>query len=297
LTLENTKLLVKLLSPETANIKNIFHQKTVPYSPGEGTSSSLRVFTPRGQSTPRTSPTGTPVPVITFTPSLEWDTSCLQDPFSGGQSNLLGIHRLSGRKPSDTDPNLLDSDKIPIVSTDISSLSISLDSSVVRFVEAAGNISSTVVQTSVLASTMEDQAEELLEEVDSLLGRMQINPVSDIEEEFLEDDLLRLETMKNDAENCIRMFLTWERRYKDGMDATLKATVNKRVQLMETDLKAYKLGMAVKKKALRASLPPPSVSMPSANNDHPIIQHLQHEKADEQSLQAITLRNKIQSAR
>ena len=194
---------------------NIQEEPTVPYSPGEGTSSRLRIFTPRGQSTPRTSPTGTPVPVITLTPSLEWDTSCLQDPFSGGQSDLLGIHRLSDRKPSGTDPNLLDSDKIPIVSTDISSLSISLDSSVVRFVEAAGNISSTVVQTSVLASTMEDQAEELLEEVDSLLGRMQINPVSDIEEEFLEDDLLRLETMKNDAENCFRLFLTWKRRYKE----------------------------------------------------------------------------------
>ena len=32
LTLENTKLLVKLLTPETANIKNIFHQKTLLYT-------------------------------------------------------------------------------------------------------------------------------------------------------------------------------------------------------------------------------------------------------------------------
>ena len=32
LTLGNTKLLVKLLSPETANIKNIFHQKTLLYT-------------------------------------------------------------------------------------------------------------------------------------------------------------------------------------------------------------------------------------------------------------------------
>jgi hypothetical protein len=31
LTLENTKLLVKLLTPETANIKNIFDQKTLLY--------------------------------------------------------------------------------------------------------------------------------------------------------------------------------------------------------------------------------------------------------------------------
>ena len=73
---------------------------------------------------------------------------------------------------------------------------------------SAGNISST------------GHAEELLEEVDSLMGRMQSNPVSDIEEEFLEDNLLRLETMKNDADNCLRLLMTWERRYKDGMDPT-----------------------------------------------------------------------------
>ena len=32
LTPANTKLLVKLLSPETANIKNIFNQKTLLYT-------------------------------------------------------------------------------------------------------------------------------------------------------------------------------------------------------------------------------------------------------------------------
>jgi hypothetical protein len=32
LTLVSTKLLVKLLTPETANIKNIFHQKTLLYT-------------------------------------------------------------------------------------------------------------------------------------------------------------------------------------------------------------------------------------------------------------------------
>ena len=32
LTLVSTKLLVKLISPETANIKNIFHQKTLLYT-------------------------------------------------------------------------------------------------------------------------------------------------------------------------------------------------------------------------------------------------------------------------
>ena len=55
--------------------------------------------------------------------------------------------------------------------------------------------------------------------------------------------------------------------------------------------------MAAKKKALHPSgPPPPSVGMPSANNVQAIIQHLQHEKKEEQSLQVITVRNQVQSA-
>lgn len=101
-----------------------------------------QVSSPRAQSTPFTTPTGTPVPVITVTPSvatpsLEYDNSCLQDPFSGGESDLQGIHRLA----SATDPNLLDNHQIPIVSTDISDLSTSLDSSFLNQIEAAGNLS------------------------------------------------------------------------------------------------------------------------------------------------------------
>ena len=169
-------------------------------SPGGETGSTPCFLTHRGQSTPLRSPTGTPVSVITLTPSLEWDTSCLQDPFSGGQSDLLGIHRLSGRKSSGTDSNLLDSDKVPIVSTEISSLSISLDSSIIRLVESAGNISSIAGQDTVMAQAQTSDAEDLLEEVDSLMGRMEINPVSDIQEDFIEDSLIRLEGMMSDAE-------------------------------------------------------------------------------------------------
>ena len=83
-----------------------------------------QVSSPRAQSTPFTTPAGTPVPVITVTPSvatpsLEYDNSCLQDPSSGGASDLQGIHRLA----STTEPNLVDNHQIPIVSTDISDLS------------------------------------------------------------------------------------------------------------------------------------------------------------------------------
>ena len=54
------------------------------------------------------------------------------------------------RKPSATDPHLIDNDKVLIVST--------------------------------VMSAMDAEAEDLLGEVDSLMGRMRINPVSDIQE-------------------------------------------------------------------------------------------------------------------
>jgi hypothetical protein len=100
---------------------------------------------------------------------------------------------LEKKKLSDTDIHLIDNDKVLIVST----ASSSFYSSIVRKVESTGNIPSTVM------SAMDAEAEDLLEEVDSLMGRMRINPVSDIQEAFLEDDLLRLEGMKNDAESCL----------------------------------------------------------------------------------------------
>ena len=141
----------------------------------------------RGHSSPITDPDRVLVPLLTQAsslpstpvPSLEWDRSCLQEPFHGGQSNFLGIQRLEKRKLSATDPNFVD------------------NLSIVRLVESAGNISSTVM------SAMDAAAEDLMEEVDSMMDRMRIHPVFDIQEEFLEDNLLRLEGMKNDAEACL----------------------------------------------------------------------------------------------
>ena len=181
---------------------SIQEEPTVPHSP-------------RGQSTPRTSPVGTPVPVITFTPSLEWDTSCLQDPFSGGQSDLLGIHRLSDRKSSDTDPNLLDSNKIPIVSTDTSSLSITLDSSFLKLVESAGNLSSIVDQVTVRPPTMESEAKEIMGEIDAVMGVMECCPVADIPDEFLDDGIMRMEGLVNDVTAILKQNRGWVRKYQD----------------------------------------------------------------------------------
>ena len=104
-----------------------------------------------------------------------------------------------------------------------------------------------------------------MEEVDSLMGRMRINPVSDIHEEFLEDDLLRLEGMKNDAEACLKLFMIRKRRYKGEMDATLKQ------QVEEED---YKLEMAAKKRTFQPNGPPPQAPMGCQD----LLTHFQLEK-------------------
>jgi hypothetical protein len=122
---------------------------------------------------------------------LEWDTSCLQDPFSGRRSDLLGIHRLSDRKSSGTDPNFLKSKKIPIVSIDTSSLYFTLDSSFLNVVESAGNLSSIVDQDTIRPATMESEADEIMVEIDAIMGEMETYPITDIPDEFL-DDIMRM---------------------------------------------------------------------------------------------------------
>ena len=227
----------------------------VPNSPG-GAGSTLRILTPRGHSTLLNSPTRVLVPVTTrasspehplFPTPLEWDRSCLQEPFLGGQSNFLGIQRLENRKPSDTNPHLIDDDKVIIVST----ASSSFNSSIVRLVESARNVSRTVM------STMTTEAEDLLEQVDSLMGRMEINPVSDIREEFIENSLIRLEGMTKDAENCLKLFMTWKRRYTDETNTDLKKQVEDEVSKLKTDFTTYQVEMAARKKALPPNCAPP----------------------------------------
>ena len=83
----------------------------------------------------------------------------------------------------------------------------------------------------------------LLEEVGSLRGRMDISPVSDIQEEFLEDSLMRLERMITDAENCLKLCMTWRRRYKGETDADLKNQVEDEVTKLKTEFKTYKYKM------------------------------------------------------
>ena len=46
---------------------------------------------------------------------------------------------------------------------------------------------------------MASEAEGILEEVYRIMGEMRTNPAADIVEEFLDDDFMRLDTLKNDV--------------------------------------------------------------------------------------------------
>jgi peptide subunit release factor 1 (eRF1) len=81
------------------------------------------------------------------------------------------------------------------------------------------------------------------------------------------------------------------------MTGSVKAQVEGEISKMKADFKAYQIDMAAKKKALHPSgPPPPSVSMPSANNGQALMHHLQQEKREEQTLKLITKKNQVQSA-
>ena len=73
-----------------------------------------------------------------------------------GKPDFLGIQRQENkRKPSATDPHLIDNNQVLIVSTESSYL----NSSIVRLVESTGNIPTTIVPTVAM------EAEDLLDPI------------------------------------------------------------------------------------------------------------------------------------
>ena len=249
-----------------------------------------QVSSPRGQSTPFTTPRGTPVPVITVTPSvatpsLEYDNSCLQDPFSGGESDLQGIHRLH----SATDPNLLDNHQIPIVSTDISDLSTSLDSSFLNQIEAAGNLSPSAFFDTIMPSTINSEANKIFQGVDAVNSQMAAAPVANIRAAFLDDAFRRAEIMTDEAQACLALYMSWKRKYRESEEAALLEEVKGEVDSMSAGLEAYKSQLADKQIELAppevAPPPPPSNSTGNAE----LINLLQKEKA----LTTLTAYNQI----
>ena len=91
-----------------------------------------------------------------------------------------------------------------------------------------------------MAPTIASEADNHLGEVFNVMGEMRTYPVADIPEEFLEDNLMRLDSLGNDMKTCLRQLMIWEERYEDEMYSTLKQKEDGKVSTMEADFKAYK---------------------------------------------------------
>ena len=80
------------------------------------------------------------------------------------------------------------------------------------------------------------------------MGKMDLHPVNSIEDDFLENILMKVEGMDNDAEACLEMFRSWKRRNEDEADATLKQRVEVDVNKMKDDFQIYKQDLAAKER-------------------------------------------------
>ena len=117
--------------------------------------------------------------------SLDWDTSCLEDPFhSGGQ--YLSVPGIQERRRSSTNPDIVDNNQVLLVDTDVSSLDLSLE----KEIQLSSSSTSSVV--SIKSTTMEEEADTIYFEVDNIKGKMEANPVATMRRELLEDFLARL---------------------------------------------------------------------------------------------------------
>ena len=194
--------------------------------------------------------------------SLDWDTSCLQEPFhSGGQ--YLAVPGIQRRKSS-TNPDIVDNNQVLIVDTDESSL----DSTVEKLLQVAGNLPSSVI------SVMEDEADSVLAEVEAVLSKMRLSPVNRMTEEMLDTFLVKLDGITEDAENCMTLFSRWMRKHKKDPNADLRKEVEELVKKMENTFLTYRDEIGDKKKTFQPRQPPPSVSAPASGSPDQLLQHL-----------------------
>ena len=249
---------------------------------------------PRARSTPVT---GHPnqVPVITRhnslpttpvpPPSLEWDRSCLQDPFLAGQQFLGGIERLNTRKRSATDPNLVDNNQVLLVSTDYSSLGSSLE----QLIESAGKISSSIMPE----TAMENEADDIFAEIDALISSMTANSASRMNKYVVDTYFSRLENMADDLQGCLRLFNSWKRKYKNEVNADLKKQVEEEVDKVTNTFQTYSDSLAEKRDTFQLEDPPPASRATSVAGQE-MISHLQQETKCDRALQVNTKKLQIQ---
>ena len=109
---------------------------------------------------------------------------------------------------------------------------------------------------------MVDQADNIYEKVDSIMGKMEANPVAAMRVELLDSYFAKLENITGNVESCLTMFNTWKRRYRKDPNHDHKQEVKESIDEMQTASHAYREGIADKKKQLQ---PPPTAPVVGKN--------------------------------
>ena len=63
---------------------------------------------------------------------------------------------------------------------------------------------------------MEDEADNILAELETVLSKIRLSPVTDMTEEMLDTFLVKLDGITEDAENCVAMFSEMDEETQDG---------------------------------------------------------------------------------
>ena len=141
----------------------------------------------------------------------------------------------------------MNNNQILIVDTDVSSL----DSTLERIVQGAGNLPS-----SVISVAMEEEADTIFAEVYSITGIMRANSVSSLREGNLDQFLVRFESLIDDVKRCMRLFNAWRRKYRTDPNANLRNEVESELKNMEDTFLAYRNAIAEKRNPSKSVLLP-----------------------------------------
>ena len=103
-----------------------------------------------------------------------------------------------------------------------------------------------VQEAKVSKLKMATEAEDILDKVDNIMGKMIINPTDD-----LVDIFLRLSNVEDDEMACKLHHWSFEQMHKDEIDATMKLQMDGKISKMKADLEAYQLDMNAKMSAFQ----------------------------------------------
>ena len=173
--------------------------------------------------------------------------------------------------------------------TDISSL----DSTLEKIFQEAVQLPS-----SIISVAMEEDANAILAEVDGVIGNMEMNPVSALREGIVDQFLVKLDSLTEDAESCMKQSKTFARKYKADSNGDRKKEVEDAIKQMKETFMTYRDEFAEKKESFEVlpPPPPPAVSAPSGGSPNEILRHLQSEQRNSADLQLNTQKALIQGA-